>query len=92
MSEYNVCLGANNVKFKSGVVEYFGDGLTDKFAFEYVHSIGGKSIFIVSNKKSMDSFIKLKANGVIDECFEADFGINSKINKYIKSQISTENI
>ena len=63
---------------------YFGDGLTDKLAFEYVHSIGGKNVFIVSNEKSIDTFEKLNVDGVIDECFNADFGIESQISKYIQ--------
>lgn len=40
-------------------VIYFGDGLTDGCAFEYVHSIGGKSIFILSNKSSVESYEEL---------------------------------
>lgn len=66
---------------------YFGDGLTDSFAFEYVHSIKGKNVFIASNKQSMINYQKLNANGIIDECFEADFGLDSKISKYVQKQI-----
>ena len=40
-------------------VIYFGDGLTDGCAFEYVHNIGGKSIFILSNKSSVESYEEL---------------------------------
>ena len=69
-------------------VIYFGDGLTDKFAFEYVHSIGGKNVFISSNEKSKENYKKINVNGIIDEYFYADFGINSKINNYIQTQIS----
>ena len=166
MSKDNVCLGADNVKFNSGVIEYFnnfqssktgvkhyivtsgikdyveatkisstvngiygvtfvekdnllgdidflltdekkvdiikkiqkennttnqiiyvGDGLTDRLAFEYVHSIGGRNIFITTNEESIKNFQKINANGIIDECFEADFGINSKMNDYIQTQI-----
>jgi len=43
--------GENNGTNK---VIYFGDGLTDRYAFEYVHSIGGKNVFIISNNKSVD--------------------------------------
>lgn len=70
-------------------VIYFGDGLTDRYAFEYVHSIGGKNVFIISNEKSMDNYQKLNTNGIIDECFDADFGIDSKIGEYVKRQISS---
>lgn len=66
-------------------VIYFGDGFTDRYAFEYVHSIGGKNIFIISNEKSIDNYRKLNINGVIDKCFDADFGIDSEISKYIQN-------
>ncbi len=71
-------------------VIYFGDGLTDKYAFEYVHSIGGKNVFITSNEKSISNYQKLNVNRIIDECFDADFGIDSEITKYIERQISLE--
>ena len=76
--------GENN---ETNKVIYFGDGLTDKYAFEYVHSIGGKNVFIAVNEKSMDNYQKLNVNGIIDECFNADFGIDSKISKYVQKQI-----
>ena len=62
--------------------------MTDKYAFEYVHSIGGKNVFIAVNEKSMDNYRKLNVNGIIDECFDADFGIDSKISEYVQKQIS----
>lgn len=71
-------------------VIYFGDGLTDSFAFEYVHSIKGKNVFIASNKQSMINYQQLNANGIIDECFDANFGIDSKISEYIQKQISLQ--
>ena len=51
-----------NIQEKNGRtndVIYFGDGLTDGCAFEYVHSIGGKSIFVLSNKSSVESYEEL---------------------------------
>ncbi len=68
-------------------VIYFGDGLTDRYAFEYVHNIGGKNVFIASNKKSKSDYQKLNVNGIIDECFDPDFGVDSKIAKYVRRQI-----
>lgn len=68
-------------------VIYFGDGLTDKFAFEYVHSIGGKNVFIESNEQSRINYQKINVNGIIDECFYADFGLDSKISKFVQGQI-----
>lgn len=72
-------------------VIYFRDGLTDRYAFEYVHNIGGKNVFITLNKKSMANYKELNVYGIIGECFDADFGIDSKISKYIQRQISLEN-
>lgn len=80
-----------NKNNQEGQIIYFGDGMTDKYAFEYVHSIGGKNVFIISNNKSIENFKTLNVNGIIDECFEADFGIDSKINEYIEKQILEEN-
>ena len=78
----------DNVKDKLNLVECWArDGLTDKLAFEYVHSIGGKNIFITSNEKSKANYQKLNINQIIDECFDSDFGIDSKISKYIEAQI-----
>lgn len=69
---------------------YFGDGLTDKFAFEYVHSIGGKNVFIASTERSMDNYRKLNVSGIIDKCFDADFSIDSKISNFVQSQQVSE--
>ena len=52
---------------------YFGDGLTDGFAFEYVHSIGGKNVFIATKKESMETYKQLNVKGIIDKYFEPDF-------------------
>ena len=38
----------------------------------------------------MKNFHKLNVNGIINECFEADFGNDSKISKYIQTQILNE--
>lgn len=64
-----------------------GDGLTDRFAFEYVHKIGGINIFIASNNQSKDIYKETNINGIIDEYFEADFRLNSKLSMYIQKKI-----
>ena len=69
---------------------YFGDGLTDGFAFEYVHSIGGKNVFIATKKESMETYKKLNVKGIIDKCFEPDFSMDSELSKYIQTQIGEE--
>lgn len=69
---------------------YFGDGLTDGFAFEYVHSIGGKNVFIATKNESMETYKQLNVKGIIDKYFEPDFSMSSKLNKYIQTQIGEE--
>lgn len=69
---------------------YFGDGLTDELAFEYVHRIGGKSIFVASNERAEANYQKLNRNGMMDEYFEADFGLESKISQYIQRQMEKQ--
>lgn len=69
---------------------YFGDGLTDSFAFEYVHSIGGKNVFITTKNESMETYKKLNVKGIIDKCFEPDFSMDSELSKYIQTQIEEE--
>ncbi len=66
---------------------YFGDGLTDKFAFEYVHSIGGENVFICVNDNSEVIYRSLNIYGIINQYFFADFSKNSKIYNYIQSKI-----
>lgn len=71
-------------------VVYFGDGLTDGFAFEYVHDIGGKNIFVASNEQSHTNYQKLNVNGIIDNYFDANFNLNSQISNYIQRQITIQ--
>lgn len=66
---------------------YFGDGLTDKFAFEYMHSIGGKNVFIASSENSEANYKTINTRGIIDYYFQADFGLDSILSNFIKSQI-----
>lgn len=77
---------------ESNNIIYFGDGLTDRYAFEYVHSIGGKNIFITSNEQSMDNYKKLNVDKIINECFEPDFRLGAKISEYIKAQVGEEKL
>ena len=65
---------------------YFGDGLTDQYAFEYVHSVGGKNIFVVSSEDNMKKFKEIDKNNLIDYYFAPDFSNNSEIYKYIRGQ------
>jgi phosphoserine phosphatase len=71
-------------KLQGHDIVYFGDGLTDRNAFEYVHSVGGKTIFVCDNIKEDKGFNELKKLGIIDEYFERDFSKESDIYNYIK--------
>lgn len=63
---------------------YFGDGLTDQSAFAYVHSIGGKAIYVCDHLESNPDLDKLKQLGVLDEYFHRDFRKESGIYNYMK--------
>ena len=69
---------------------YFGDGLTDSLAFEYVNSIGGKNVFIATKNESIETYKQLNVKGIIDKCFEPDFSMDSELSKYIQTQIEEE--
>lgn len=62
---------------------YLGDGLTDMEAFEYVHSINGKSIFLSKDGVNDINYKKLREKGIIDECFEPSFSFDSDLFKYL---------
>ncbi len=68
-------------------ITYFGDGLTDFYAFEYVNSIGGTNVFIASNERSETNYQKLNKDGIIQHYFVADFQRHSEISKYVQSQL-----
>ena len=73
-------------------VVYFGDGLTDKFAFEYVHSIGGINVFVAVNEEAKNNYHKLNEFGIIDRCFDADFSNGSQIGEFVQNlNVSVDN-
>lgn len=67
-------------------VLYLGDGLTDKDAFTYVHSIGGKTLFL-GEKDSI--YETLNNYGIIDEVFAKDFSEDADVNNYIAKLLKT---
>ena len=69
-------------------IVYFGDGLTDRFAFEYVHSIGGINVFVIANEHAKVKYEQMKASVVIDKCFNADFGEQSQISEFVQGLIT----
>ena len=62
--------------------------MTDAAAFEYVHSINGKSIFIMTNNDGVENFKKLKKHGIIDEGFDANFCEGSDLDNFLKVLIN----
>lgn len=64
-------------------IVYFGDGLTDKKAFEFVHSIGGKNILIAQGENPIEKYNQINEHGIIDKYFEPDYSSESEIRKYI---------
>ena len=71
-------------------IVYFGDGFTDKDAFEYVHSIGGKNIFIASNPNSKQVYQTMNKDGIIDIIFNPDFSLKSMISKYVQTTFAPQ--
>lgn len=67
----------------NSLIIYLGDGLTDKEAFQYVKSIGGKSLFIINN--NINVYNKFKEENIIDLGFSNDFTSKGKIYTYIKN-------
>ncbi len=86
----NIIKKVQNENKGTNDIIYFGDGLTDNFAFDYIHSIGGKNVFIKSNEESQKTYQKLNVNGMIDECFDANFQVHSDIDHYIQKQLEKQ--
>lgn len=72
----------NNVDVKD--IVYIGDGLTDKNAFQYVHDNGGKSV-LLTNSKDTEEYKIFNELGIIDEYFNLDYSVDSKLYEYIKN-------
>ena len=64
-------------------IVYFGDGMTDKEAFNYVHLVGGRTVFIAEGENPIQKYEKINENGIIDKYFEPDYSKGSKIWNYI---------
>lgn len=68
-------------------VIYVGDGLTDKYAFQYIHSIGGTSIYVGETEKDFSNYEILRETGIVDEYFIRDYSEKSELSKYINKLI-----
>lgn len=73
----------NNVSCKD--IIYFGDGLTDKDAFSYVHGNGGKTVFVSASKKEDETYKIFNNLGIVDECFDLDYSRDSELYNFIKN-------
>lgn len=70
----------NNCKPRD--IVYFGDGLTDKYAFDYIHNNGGKCVLIKTNtNEDITDNIDIKCN--------VNYNIGKDIDNYI-SKIKEE--
>ncbi|HBA37758.1 MAG TPA: hypothetical protein DCY94_03460 [Firmicutes bacterium] len=65
---------------------YVGDGLTDRFAFEYVHNGGGEAIFLCDDEDDVN-YRELKNRGIIDYKFDKSFEMDSLLMRHILSKI-----
>jgi phosphoserine phosphatase len=71
----------NNLDFKK--IIYVGDGITDYYAFNYIHNNGGTTILITSNTNN-----NFKYNDIIDYYFKNDYSKDSEIVNYINKRIN----
>lgn len=71
-------------------VIYVGDGLTDKYAFEFVHSLGGICIYVGTTGKDFEDYKSLKENDIVDEYFSRDFSVESDFRIFIRKEILSE--
>lgn len=74
----------SDLKDCSNVI-YVGDGLTDYYAFEYVHNNGGKAIYLYQNDKDTNIDI-MRKKGIIDLFCKPDYTLESKLSEYIKKE------
>ena len=73
-------------------IVYIGDGFTDRFAFEYVTSIGGTSILVYDSKNEKDNQVRNEfiESNIITASFTKDFSKESELFTYINSLICKE--
>lgn len=75
---------------KNKKVIYVGDGLTDKYAFEFVHSLGGICIYVGTTEKDFEGYKSLKENGIVDKYFSRNFSEESDFKNFIKKEMLSE--
>ena len=77
---------------KDKKVVYIGDGLTDKYAFEFVHSLGGICIYVGTTEQDFEGYKSLKESGIVDECFSRDFSEGSDFKRFVKCLLEYKKI
>lgn len=77
---------------KNKRVVYVGDGLTDKWAFEFVHSLGGICIFVGSTEQDFENYKNLKERKIVDEYFIRDFSNGTDFKKYIDNLVGIKKL
>ncbi len=70
---------------------YVGDGLTDRYAFEFVHSIGGICIYVGTTEQDFENYKSLKEKKIVDKYFIRDFSDGSDFKNYINT-IKNQNL
>lgn len=75
---------------KNKKVIYVGDGLTDKYAFEFVHSLRGICIYVGKTEQDFENYKNLKENQIVDEYFSKDFSEESDLKSFIKKENLSE--
>lgn len=73
---------------KDKKIIYVGDGLTDEFAFKYIHSIGGICIYVGATEKDFENYKGLRKRQIVDEYFFRDFSEKSDFRNFIKNLLS----
>jgi len=68
---------------------YIGDGLTDRYAMEFVHENGGKTIFVHQPGASMDVYNQLNQINIVDYCFEANYNTDKDVFKTLSEIVGT---
>lgn len=69
----------SNDETKAEKTIYIGDGLTDYYAMKYIHSNGGKTIFVHQNENDLDIYNEVNKEKIVDYCEIADYSEKTKL-------------
>ena len=71
-------------KENASTVVYVGDGLTDRYGFEYVNQIGGYGIFVGQSEEPNQDYLELSSKGIVKEYYQADYRPGSALYKRLR--------